>query len=141
VGVDPEDAEFLVQSTGMRSHTGDSAHRDGMIAAEHKRNFARPRDLFDFGSEERTGPDDFGEVPQLLVLDSLQLRNLGGDISFIDDGVPKGAESPRDAGNTDRRRAHIDTPPSSTQIHRHANDMNLHTTSQFLNPEAALEPS
>src|SRR5439155_12053854 len=106
-------------------HTGQGAHRHGMVAAKDQWKSAAPHHCRDLLGQLLRDCDD------LLMAMRLRLRRMGAllaaignrEVAVILHHDPHSPQSPLEVRVADRRRAHIDATAVATEIHRDADDL------------------
>src|SRR5215831_5746851 len=125
VGVDPDQADALVLPTVKFGDSGDRAGSDGVIPAQHERDFPR---FERFEHEVRAlgaGGGDFLQIFRVGVAEFFLFGNGDRDVAAVLNDVADGFEAGLEAGDAHGGGAHVDTAARLAEVEGDANDTDL----------------
>ena len=125
VGVDPEEADFLVLAAVELGDAGDRAGRDRVIAAEDEGTLPASSVFSTRSALLGAGGGDFLEILGVGGAFFLLLGDGDGDVAGIFDNVADGFEAGFESGDADGGRAHVDAAAGLAEVERNANHANL----------------
>ncbi len=125
VGVDPEEADFLVLAAVELGDAGHRAGGDRVIAAEDERNFAGFERLQHQVGALGAGGGDFLEVLGVGCAFFFLLGDGDGDVAGVFDNVADGFEARFESGDADGGRTHVNAAAGLAEVERNADHADL----------------
>src|SRR5262245_13587533 len=108
----------------MRREAGDGSDGDRMVPAENKRRLPRTDALRDSPREIFHDGHDLGKVAELRILDVGRFGVERIEIPFVDDLVFELAEPLADSSFSHRRRTHVHSAATRSEVHANSDDAN-----------------
>jgi len=122
VGVDPENANFLILATVEFGDSGDGPRGEGMVSTQHQRSQAVLEALHDSLSGADAGIRNLLKVSGVGAAKVLGFRDFDANIAAVADLVPKSFKTCFETGDSHRRGPHVHTATAGAEIERHSKD-------------------
>jgi hypothetical protein len=124
MGVEPDDADFLILAAKELRYAGDGAGSEGVISAEDEGSHSILKALNDGFGSVGAGIGNLGEIAGIGGAGALGFGDFYADVATVGDLVAEFFEMGFKPGNTDGGRAHIDATAACAEIERNAKDVN-----------------